>query len=591
LVSFLRSLSDRSRLALPFFAVLAVILVSAGVVVAKLGGSGEKAAAGPAGQNTAEPAEIVPSSSPAPKPARRPNVVMVLADDMRTDELRWMPHVRRLLEDRGLEFRNSFSTYPLCAPARAALMTGQYAHNNHVYSHVPPYGFGALDDRRTIGTSLNEAGYNTLFLGKYVNGYGVDTSKVTGQPSFRYVPPGWTDWRASVTRPADSGFDAGGTYNYYHVLINKNGEIDDSHAGRYQTRVQGRIACRMVQKYHRSPKPFFMYWAPIAPHFGLPREKDDPTHLTMPGTGKQERIKTPARPTRVRGRFDGQILRAAGMPSDGGPAERDVADKPRPMNALPELSVKERFAVRNLTRQRAEALFVLDQQVERLVTTLKKTGEYRDTIIMFTSDNGYFLGEHRMRQGKIKSHEPSLRVPFVMAGPSIPHGQRFDPITTEDIPATIMDLAHARPPHAQDGVSLVPTIKADRGWRIPLVTEGLETSDVFKRAARDPAPGFHGPRTYIGLRTPRWKYTRYVDGDGELYDLDHDPNELHNLYGHRRYRAVSAELHRIWLARKDCSGASCTAPMPAGLQRNPARLRAETNRQSRAVAARYGYYR
>ena len=119
--------------------------------------------------------------------------------------------------------------------------------------------------------------------------------------------------------------------------MNRNGTIDDSHDGHYQTRVQGRIASRLVRSYHRSPKPFFLYWAPIAPHFGLPREPDDPV-ATWPDSGEAERIKTPARPPGVRGAFDSEILRASGMPQDGGPAERSVRDNPRPMDELPELS-------------------------------------------------------------------------------------------------------------------------------------------------------------------------------------------------------------------------------------------------------------
>ena len=590
---FLRALGQRSRLTVVLLGLLALVLVVAGTVVAaiaKLGGSEPaKTAKVPPGENTAKPAAIVPSGSPAPKPAGRPNVVMVLADDMRTDDLRWMPNVRHLIEDQGLTFRNSFSTYPLCAPARASLMTGQYAHNNGVLSHVAPYGFAALDDRKTIGTSLNAAGYNTLLLGKYLNGYGTDTSKVTGKSSFRYVPPGWTDWLGSVDRPPDSGYDSGGTYQYYDVLINHNGSIDHTHKGQYQTRVQGRIACRLVRKYHRSHKPFFLYWAPIAPHFGLPQESDDPTDVSWPGSGKHERIKTPARPPDVRGLFDSRILRASGMPADGGPAEANVTDKPRPMSGLPELSSQERLAVRNLTRQRAEALFVLDQQVGRLMTTLRRTGELRDTVVMFTSDNGYFLGEHRMRQGKIWSQEPSLRVPFVITGPGIPKGQRFDPITTEDITATILDLAGATPPHPSDGVSVVPSFQADRGWRAPLLTEGLLTSRVFRDAASNPVAGFDDPRSYIGLRTPGWKYTRYDDGDGELYDLDSDPNELHNHYGDPDYAPVQDELERLWRERKDCSGSACNAPMPENLQRDPAANRTATLRQWRLVERRDGY--
>jgi N-acetylglucosamine-6-sulfatase len=592
------TLSSRGRLLLALLGAVVVALVLGGLVVLARDGSPERSSSAPSRAGAARtarpsvrPARIVPSASPTPSQARRPNIVMILADDMRADDLRWMPSVRHLIADRGLSFRNSFSPYPLCCPARASLLSGEYAHNHKVFSHVAPYGFPAFDDRRTIGTSLNAAGYNTVFIGKYLNGYGDQPSKLTGQPSFRYVPPGWTDWLGAVSRPPDSGYASGGTYNYFHTIFNVNGTIDDTHDGQYQTAVIGRMTRRMIRKYHRSPKPFFLYVAPVAPHFGLPQEKDDPTDVTYPGTGARERIKTPARPAWVRGRFDARITRASGLPVDGGPAEADVGDKPRPIRDAPELTAQERLAVRSSTRQRAEALYVLDGQVKKILHTLKATHELDNTVVVFTSDNGYFLGEHRVRQGKIKPHEPSLRVPFVVAGPGIPHGERFDPITTPGLSATIVDLADARPPHQQDGLSVVPSFAADRGWTVPVVTEGLETSRVFRDAEQDPAPGFDDPRTTIGIRTPRWKYVRYVDGDGELYDLDHDPNELHSHFGDPAYRSVQAELSRLWNRYKDCKGASCRAPMPADLRRDPAQDEAGTDTQSRGVEKRYGYYR
>ena len=143
--------------------------------------------------------------------------------------------------------------------------------------------------------------------------------------------------RRRCNRPPDSGYATGGTYNYYHVLLNDNGTIDDS--TRASTRPSSRAASprRLVTKYHRSAKPFFLYFAPVAPHFGAPREKDDPAACIWPGTGSPEQFKTPARPTRVRGTFDRQITRASGLPARRRrPSETDVSGKPRPMRWLPE---------------------------------------------------------------------------------------------------------------------------------------------------------------------------------------------------------------------------------------------------------------
>lgn len=563
---------------------LGVALLASG---AGCSGPAPKVGGGPAGKNSAAPSQLVSKGSTAPADGARPNIVTIVADDMRTDDLRWMPNVRELVADQGLDFANSFSSNPICAPARSSLLTGQYSHNTGVLSVVRPTDYRAFDDRATVGTALNRAGYNTLFLGKYLNGYGNGPSRVTHKNSFRYVPPGWTDWYGSVQRPRDSEF-TGGTYQYYHLLLNHNGRIEDRFKGTYQTVAEGRIARRLVTTYHRSAKPFFLYFAPIAPHVGGPLEDDDPAPQVYPFSTTEELFKTPARPKRVRGMFDREITRASGLPADGSESQANMNGLPRPMRWLPRIDAKEKAAMLSVTRQRAEALFVLDQQIGKLVATLKKTGEWDHTVLMFTSDNGYFLGEHRMRQGKLWTHEPSMRVPFVVSGPGIPRGTRFDPISTEDIPATILDLAGATPPKPADGVSLVPSFARDRGWRQPVLVENQVTGPELN-AARDESPlGYARTLTGTGLRTARWKYVRYIDGDAELYDLTRDPNELHNVYGRKRYAGVQAQLARVWKATRDCAGADCRKPLPAALQVGPRVLAEVTRTQERGVQARYG---
>jgi len=536
-----------------------------------------------------------PDPSPAPPPApvtadKRPNVIMLMADDMRVEDLRYMPHVRALLQDRGLTFRNSFSPFPLCCPARASFLTGRYPHNHHVYSHMAPWGFKSFDDHATLATALHRAGYQTGFVGKYLNGYGAQPSLVTGGPSFHYVPAGWTDWYGAVERPANSPYTSGGTYNYWHTIFNINGVTDDTHQGEYQTAVLGRFARKLVRKYHQRSKPFFLYLSAVAPHVGA-REQGDPLPVQR---GKfRFKFETPGRPGWVRGRFDQEITRPPGMPLGGGPSEADMSDKPLQMRRLPEMNLTERRRLTQVARQRAEAEYVLDLQVQSLVDQLRRDGELASTVLMFTSDNGYFMGEHRQRTGKIKPQEPSLRVPFLIAGPKVPHGHRFDPITTEDITATIGQLTGATPylPYASDGYSVVPTIRrGDQGWTRPVLTEGLIGGDG-SRTTTEAERGFDDARNVIGVRTSRWKYERYVTGEEELYDLDKDPNELHSLAGDPSYAAVKSTLIALWWEMKDCAGSSCQRALPAGLRRGPDAERRGTNRQSQGVKARYGYWR
>ena len=439
-------LNDRGR--------LTALALTAALVTAACSSSPQAAVSGP---DAAPPAPGSVVAAQALLANDGPNILVVTTDDMRWDELAYVPNVRKYVASRGLTFTNSFSPNPLCCPARASFLLGQYSHNHRVYSHEEPYGFGALDDHLTVGTALNKAGYKTALVGKYLNGYGQQPSRVTGGPSVNYVPAGWTDWMVSVEKrwPVGSPY-AGGTYNYRAFTQNVNGQTA-SNRGRYSSTVVGEQVRGLIGKYGASGHPWFIWATPVAPHFGGPVEPDDPANYRT-ATGYTSEFQTPARPAWVRGRFDAEITHAPGTRVKG-PSERDVTDKPLFMRRLPEVTAVERAALLEVERQRAEALYAWDAQFGRIVRTLKETGQYDDTVIVFTSDNGYFTGEHRQRLGKIKAHEPSLRVPLVVAGPGIPHGVRQAPVSTVDLTATIIDLASAAPLPAMDGASKVPVVR------------------------------------------------------------------------------------------------------------------------------------
>ena len=521
--------------------------------------------------------------------ASKPNIVVVMADDMRADDLRFMPSLRSQVMDRGLKFRNSFSPYPLCCPSRASFLSGQYAHNHEVFDNNAPFGFGSFDDSRTLATSLQDAGYNTGFVGKYLNNYGIDRSRVTGEHSWKYVPDGWTDWYAAVQRPdrLKDRYPDGGAYNYFHTIFNVNGRTDDTHKGEYQTGVLGSFGRKLVNKFSSADKPFFLYLSALAPHDGAPHEPDDVDSNRRPD-GEVFEFETPARPDWVKGRYNDQTRLSPGLPKDGGPSEDDVSDKPRAFRN-PELGPRERKLVTAMTRQRAEAIAVLDGQISRLVQTLRQRGELDETVFVFTSDNGYFLGEHRFRTGKRKAYEPSIRVPLVIAGPGIPHGVRNDPAKTPDVSATILDLADATPPRRADGRSLVPSFAADRGWTAPVVTEGILAGSARKHDTNKRRHGFSDARTTIGIRTARYKLIRDASGTVELYDLDVDPNELDSVADDPEYRTVRRELTRLWRTYKDCGGEECSVPLPSSLARSPAQTKASTKSQAEGVLARHGH--
>src|SRR5690606_27210621 len=137
-----------------------------------------------------------------------------------------MPNVRRFIAERGLTFENSFAPYPLCCPSRASFLTGKYAHNHHVLSHVAPWGFGSFDDSDTLATRLRDGGYATALVGKYLNGYGKQPVRGTDEPSLEYVPPGWDAWYAGsdhIWRPGETYRGRpmhGSTYAYFDLTQN-----------------------------------------------------------------------------------------------------------------------------------------------------------------------------------------------------------------------------------------------------------------------------------------------------------------------------------------------------------------------------------
>ena len=498
----------------------------------------------------------------------RPNVMVVMMDDMRWDEVKYLPNVQRYVRDRGLRFTNSFSPYPLCCPARASFLLGQYSHNHHVLHHDAPYGFGAIDDSRTIATSMERVGYRTAMVGKYLNKYGVMPSRVTGRPSIDYVPAGWTDWMTGLdTIWPDGSPYRGNTYNYFSFTQNING-VTVPHRGQYSSTVIADEVIGLVDAYgverKTTGKPWFLWVTPVAPHHGGPGESDDPAPYTE-ANGRQQHFVTPARPSWVKGRFDAAITKAPGTRAHG-PSEADVTDKPRNVAKFLETTPEENSRLRDVERQRAESLYAWDVEFGRIVRQLEDTGQLDKTLIMFTSDNGYYTGEHRQRLGKIKPHEPVIHVPLLVAGPEVPHGVRYAPVTTFDLTATILDIAGGTLP-GMDGESKAGLLYgADRGWSYPMLTEGLLTD------ARGSAKGFGSGLTEIGIRTGRYKYVRYANGDRELYDLVTDPLELESRIDDPAYATVQRDLDRMWWEYKDCRGEACRAPLPASYQRTKRQL-------------------
>jgi len=432
----------------------------------------------------------------------KPNIVFILADDMRKDDLRYMPKTRSVLQDKGMTFQNAFVSNALCCPSRATTMRGQYAHNTGVWDISGSSGGWQTYltnglERDNVATRLDAAGYRTAMIGKYLNGYSGTTNK----------PSGWDRWFAHT-----------GTLNYYNYQINDNGTVRrfGSSNADYETDVIANRTKTFIGTSAAAGEPFFAYVAPKAPH--------------LPYTPAPRDMHT----------FDG--LKAQRSPSFN---EQDVSDKPPWIRQLPKFSDAKKAAIDNHAEKRAESLQALDDLVAGVVGKLKEKGVLSNTYIFFTSDNGYHLGEHRIPGGKGRPYEESVRVPLLARGPGVAAGRKVPKLALNtDFLPTFTDLGGAQTPGYADGRSLRPVLKSNATtWRSAVLLEAHQ--------ATGGTPPFSSIRTNSGT-----KYVEYSDGKRELYGLGGDPYELRDKYpAVKPSSGLVSRLHAL----KSCAADSCRA--------------------------------
>jgi N-acetylglucosamine-6-sulfatase len=482
----------------------------------------------------------------------RPNILFVLTDDMAKSELAVMPHVRDLLADQGTSFSQAFVSVSLCCPSRTTILRGQYSHNTGVQTNGGENGgFETAHSKgvesSTIATWLHGAGYRTGLFGKYLNGYPDGAAD-------NFVPPGWDEF--------DSPTRGGNPYREYNYNLNETGRI--VHFGHapadYGTDVYSHLASDFITRAGREHKPFFAYVPMYAPH-----------NPATPPPGES-------------GLFPG--AKAPRVPSYN---ESDMTDKPQWLRGTPMMSPATQARVDGLYRRRIQSLQAVDASVANLVATLQRNGQLDNTYIVFASDNGYHLGEHRMPAGKQTAYDEDIHVPFIVRGPGVPDDATRDQLVGNvDWAPTFAELAGVKPPDFVDGRSLVPLLRAGPApahWRDAyLVEHWREIETPGQIAARqglpieppDPdqsmdetapvrGPKYHGMRgasvhdpspEFHAIRTPKYLYVEYSTGEKELYDLDQDPYELHNIAREAR-PALLETLHRRVDALKVCRSETC----------------------------------
>ena len=451
--------------------VILLVLLAAGVVLALL----------PSGERSADPRE------------ERPNVVVIMVDDQDAWSLRLMPKTARKLVGQGVTFERFFATLPLCCPSRATMLTGRYAHNHGVWSNDSDgLDFNAPTD---LPIALQAAGYRTAWVGKYLNLYGREPA------TKRVIPEGWHRWSASVAASDESTWASrwgSAFHRMFGYQLNHNGRIRkyEGSPREYQTDVLARRAAREIRNSATRQEPFFTVLSLLAPHGE---------------TSSQIAPVNPRPAPRHEGRFQDRKLRE--VPSFN---ERNVRDKP-PFLRNRSIDRERRLEIQATFRSRLGGLLAVDDAVNRIVETLRRAGELRDTYVVYWSDNGYMQGEHRQR-GKAELYEESARVPLIVRGPNVPRGEvRTQVVGNIDLASTILDIGQADDLLRRlDGESLLPYLRSARHRADRAILLENRDSD--------------------GIRTRRYVYIEHHPERSrvqwyELYDLRHDPYQLKNLIG------------------------------------------------------------
>lgn len=478
--------------------------------------------------------------------ARPKNFIIILADDL--GEI-GMPHRDALrftyseIAGRGMEFRQAFASSPACCPSRANLLTGLYNHNTGVYTNFGPYGgWPAFHDNgnenRTVACALQKGGYRTAYFGKYLHTL----------PA-HHLPVCWDDWRVSTDFNKYIGYD---------YEMNINGELrrfGDDESDYFTDKISA-FAKDFINT-DSGANPFLLLLFPTSPHFPLPPAR---RHLNHPW----QNASLPDRPNFM---------------------EDDLSDKPFWLRVSAHMRRNWRWWHTAEYRSRMGSLLALDDLTKTVVESLKEKGILDDTVIIFTSDQGYNLGAHNLIH-KMVPYEESIRVPFLVRGPGVVRGiNDSEMILLLDIFPTLLDFANLPKIPALDGASFRPLLRGQQvAWRnnfiITYKPQSLQRSAFYLRGMSDIFQAFFSGQdvpAFRALRTADRLFIEWYEPEDfhgfheyELYDLKRDPYELNNL-----------------LSRASAEGraAGARANSDAALKRRTSELQSELDRLSHCRGA------
>ncbi|MGH2924249.1 MAG: sulfatase family protein [Solirubrobacterales bacterium] len=489
-------------------------------------------------------AAIVTGESSRASHGGPPHVVFITTDDQTVQDMLALPLTQTHVGANGVTFDNAYVSFPLCCPSRATYLTGQYAHNHEVLANVPPEGgYPKLRDAQTLPVWLQAAGYRTVHIGKMPNGFGEDPT---------YVPPGWREPNGEFY-----GYLPDPPSAYFGFKLNENGVPTQYSSTDYQTDVYADKAVEAIDSHLANPatraKPLYLEVQFFAPH--------DPADPAPRHAG---------------------FFASAPLPHDESFNEKDFKDKPKWLRRVKRMGGGLRSKVQDRYRKRLESLLAVDEAVNRIVSMLAIKGILNETYIIFTSDNGYMQGQHRLHQGKFVAYDPSAKVPLLLRGPGLPTGVTSSELVSNvDIVKTILDMSGASPQITVDGRSMLPfALDPERRTRRPLLFEtgppvaladAVSASAAGKRRRRrskrvknldlDRTAQLSGrvikPPKYRALRTEQYLLIKYADGGRELYDMEEDELQTNSVWDDPRYRKV-----RKWMLKRikkftRCQGEKC----------------------------------
>jgi arylsulfatase A-like enzyme len=442
---------------------------------------------------------------------KRPNILFILMDDVRWDDLGYAGHpfVRTPNIDRiareGIQFRNVFAATPLCSPNRASILTGQYAHTHGIVDNVDrsPLSHQLV----TFPRLLHDAGYETAFIGKWH--MGIDDSP---RPGFDY----WLSIK--------------GQGYYFDPEVNENGA--PKKLSGYATDIFNDRAAGFISQ--KRDKPFLVYLSHKAVHPNVFQNADGSVGPVPADEGF-----TP--PESFKHLYEGETIPR--RPNTKSYAEGKPALQ-RKIKGLPPLGPNT-GTPDDVILNRLRMLTAADEGIGRVLGALEQTGHLDDTVVVFTSDQGYFYGEHGLNRERRLAYEEIIRMPLAIRYPKlVKPGTASDAfVLSIDLAPALLELGGASSPANLHGRSLVPLLDGETpaGWRNSVLIEYFSDT-VMPRVVK---------MGYQAVRTDRWKYIHYTDlkGMDELYDLAGDPYEMKNLIqdpsAQQSLAGLRSELRRL----------------------------------------------